>query len=81
MNIKLLEGQNVNLSKIQKDLKLGSRTLYRYANGERKIQNMPLRLAARVSDYLGISINEFYYGMLEYKHNQIIKERKERVII
>ena len=80
MNIKLLENQNVNLSKIQKDLKLGSRTLYRYANGERKIQNMPLGLAIKLSDYLGISINELYYGMLKYKYNKMIKMAKERRI-
>lgn len=69
MELKLLEGQNVSLYKIQKDLKLGSKTLYRYANGERNIENMPLKLAMKISDYLGISLSEFYYGMLEYKYN------------
>ena len=64
--IKLFEGQKASLYKVQKDLGLGKFTLYRYANGTRKIQNMDIILANKLAKYFGMSLDDFYKAALEY---------------
>ena len=54
------------LSKIAKDLKIDRIKLYRYANGDCKLDNMPALLLIQLSSYLDIEINDLNKQMREY---------------
>lgn len=65
--LKLFEEQDESLYKIQKNCALGQYTLYRYAKGQRKIENMPLDILFRLSLYLNIEAYDLYIKMLDYQ--------------
>ena len=71
--IKLFEEQTKSLYVIQKELNLGMYTLYRYANGQRKIENMPIKLLSKLSNYLGIDKYTLYEKMCEYQAKKVVK--------
>lgn len=65
--IKLFEEQNVPLSRVQKDLGLGTYTLYRYAKGQRQVKNMPTKTLLDLAYYFGIEVKTLYEKMLKYQ--------------
>jgi len=65
--IKLIEEQEESLYVIQKKLNLGMYTLYRYAKGQRRIENMPFNMLYKLSNYFGIEYGELYRKMCEYQ--------------
>jgi hypothetical protein len=68
--IKLFEEQKISLYKMQKDLNYGIYTLYRYARGQRRIENMPINMLFDISIYLGIEPGVLYEKMKEYEANR-----------
>ena len=64
--IKLFEKKKVSIYKIAKDLKIDRIKLYRYANGDCKLDNMPALLLIQLSSYLDIEINDLNKQMREY---------------
>ena len=66
---KLFENQNRSINQIQKDLNLGCKTLYRYADGSCKIDNMSSKLLIKLANYFGIDANELYEEMKNYEIN------------
>lgn len=68
--IKLYKEQKTSLYQIQKDLNYGMYTLYRYAKGQRKIENMPINMLFDISIYLGIEPGVLYEKMKEYETNR-----------
>lgn len=71
--IKLIEEQKESLYIIQKELGLGMYTLYRYAKGQRKIENMPFNMLYKLSNYFGIDMNTLYIKMCEYEAKKGVK--------
>lgn len=69
---KLFKEQSISLYKVQKDLNLEIKRLYRYADGTCSIESMPVDLLKVLAKYFEISIDELYNKMIEYK-----RERKE----
>nr|DAP56948.1 MAG TPA: Regulatory protein-modification, helix-turn-helix, transcriptional regulator, DNA [Caudoviricetes sp.] len=65
--IKLFEGQKVSLYQVQKDLGLGIYTLYRYAKGQRNVENMPTKMVFDLAYYFKIEVNTLYKKMLDYQ--------------
>lgn len=65
--VKLFEEQNVSIYQVQKELGLGIYTLYRYAKGQRKIENMPSKMLRSLSKYFGIDTDTLYTKMKEYE--------------
>ena len=65
--IKLFEEQNISTYQLQKELGLGKYTLYRYANGERSVKNMPAKTLYKLSKCLNINIDMLYSKMCEYE--------------
>ena len=65
--IKLFEGQKVSLYQVQKDLGLGIYTLYRYAKGQRNVENMPTKMVCDLAYYFKIEVNTLYKKMLDYQ--------------
>lgn len=68
---KLFKEQNVSLYKIQKDLGLEIKRLYRYADGTCKIKSMPTELLVKLADYFKIKPQDLYEKMIQYE-----KEKK-----
>lgn len=72
--IKLFEDQKVSLYQVQKDLGLGIYTLYRYAKGQRNVENMPTKTVCDLAYYFKIEVKVLYKKMLDYqKKNGVIK--------
>lgn len=65
--IKLYEDQEVSIYQVQKDLGLGKYTLYRYASGERSVENMPVKILQELAKYFGMDIDIIYKKMKEYE--------------
>ena len=63
---KLFEEQNVSLYKIQKDIKLSSMRLYRYATKEIDIEKMPTKLVLDLAYYFKIEPNLLFKKMIDY---------------
>ena len=74
---KLYHDQKISTYKIQKDLNLSKYTLYRYCNGQRKIENMPTKLLLDLAYYLHMSPNTLFDKIKWYQTKKEI-ERKER---
>lgn len=68
--LKLFEDQKVSLYRIQKDLKLSPVRLYKYARGQRRIENMPTKLMLALSKYFKIEVNTLNGLMLEYQEKR-----------
>lgn len=68
---KLFKEQKVSLYKIQKDLGLEIKRLYRYADGTCKIKSMPTELLVKLADYFKIKPQYLYQRMIQYE-----KEKK-----
>ena len=64
---KLYKNQKVSLFEAQKALGLGHYTLYRYADGKRKIENMPMNLIIDLAYFFKVEVNELYQKMLDYQ--------------
>ena len=71
--IKLIEEQKESLYIIQKKLNLGMYTLYRYAKGQRRIENMPVKLLRRLSKCFGMDVDTLYQKMCEYQAKMGVK--------
>ena len=71
--LKLFENQNISLYQVQKELGLGMYTLYRYAKGQRRIENMPVKLLHRLSKCFGMDVDTLYQKMCEYQAKMGIK--------
>lgn len=68
---KLFKEQKVSLYKIQKDLGLEIKRLYRYADGTCKIKSMPMDLLVKLAEYFKIKPQYLYEKMIQYE-----KEKK-----
>ena len=66
--MKLYSDQQISIYKLQKDLGLSKQTLYNYTTGKRDIRSMEIALAKKISDYLGLSLDDFYTKALEYQN-------------
>jgi hypothetical protein len=66
---KLFENQNIGIYQIQKDLKLDIKTLYRYADGSCKIDNMSSKLLIKLADYFNVDARQLYKEMKDYEAN------------
>ena len=68
---KLFKEQKASLYKIQKDLGLEIKRLYRYADGTCKIESMPTELLVKLAVYFEIRPQYLYEKMIQYE-----KEKK-----
>lgn len=66
--MKLYSDQQISIYKLQKDLGLSKQTLYNYTTGKRDIRSMEIALAKKISDYLELSLDDFYTKALEYQN-------------
>lgn len=64
--IKLFENQKVSIYKVAKDLNINKITLYRYAHGDCKLDNMSALLLIQLSSYFNINVNDLNKQMKEY---------------
>ena len=65
--VKLYKEQKNSIYKLQKLCGLGKDTLYKYARGYRKIENMPVNIILKISHYEKINPNELIEKMIEYE--------------
>lgn len=65
--LKLFEEQTISLYKVQKDLGLSPVRLYKYARGQRRIENMPSKLIIDLAYYFKIEVNTLNKLMLDYQ--------------
>ena len=63
---KLFERQNVSLYRIEKDLGLEIKRLYRYADKTIDIHKMPSELVIDLAYYFHIEVNQLYQEMIDY---------------
>ena len=63
---KLFERQNVSLYRIEKDLGLEIKRLYRYADKTIDIHKMPTELVLDLACYFHIEVNQLYQEMIDY---------------
>jgi hypothetical protein len=68
--LKLFEQQTVSLYQVQKDLKLSPVRLYKYARGQRRIENMPSKLLLDLAYYFKIEVNTLNQSMLDYQEKR-----------
>ena len=67
---KLYEEQKHSLYELQKELKLDKMRLYRYANGQFKIEKMPSILLNGIAKLERINVDELYRKMVEYQKGE-----------
>lgn len=63
--VTLFEGQKQSLYKLQKEIKVGKDVLYKYARGERKIKEMPMKIILAIACAEKIEVNILYEKMLK----------------
>lgn len=63
--VTLFEGQKQSLYKLQKEIKVGKDVLYKYARGERKIKEMPMKTILAIAYAEKIEVNILYEKMLK----------------
>ena len=64
---KLFKEQKVSLYRVQKDLNLDIKRLYRYADGTCNVKSMPLGLLKALSLYFEMGMYELYVAMNDYQ--------------
>lgn len=64
--IKLYGEQKHTIYEIQKHIGVSKITLYRYANGERKLENMPTKMLLDIANFEKVEPNELYKKMNRY---------------
>ena len=71
---KLFDEQKVSLYKIQNDLGLDIKRLYRYADGTCNIKKMPTKLILDLAYYFKIEPNRLYKLMLDYQQQKEVRK-------
>lgn len=74
--LKLFEEQKESLYKVQKGIGCGIYTLYRYAQGQRSVKNMPAKIVCDLANYFKIEVNDLYDRMVKYQ-KKMAKEKKK----
>ena len=69
--IKLYEGQKHTIYEIQKFCRCSINTLYHYARGTHKIENMPIKLILDIAYFENIEVNKLYEEMKKYHNEEI----------
>lgn len=65
--IKLYEGQKHTIYEIQQKLGCSINTLYHYARGTHKIDNMPIKMILDIAYFEHIEVNKLYEEMKKYQ--------------
>lgn len=66
-NLKLYKDQKVSIYEIQKAIGVSRDTLYKYARGKRKIENINIKMFLDICYFLKEEPNELYKKMKEYQ--------------
>lgn len=72
--LKLYKDQKNSLIKLQKLINVGHNTLYRYVNGERKIENMPIKMLLDIAYVEKIEPEKLLHEIKSYLNKNSYKK-------